>query len=164
MTTDFDLLIPHLNHEEKTRRETATAVDFSIPELSVDIRPCLTTRATSTTDQPGVGAGCVSPKDAKPAVRQRGTTSSNTAATDIVGAAPITTSGTDVESPLIDVNEFAAKLSCSTKHVRRMADSGRCPPAIRLGGCHRWTRQVVDDWIAAGCPVVRQPRACGRRK
>jgi len=67
------------------------------------------------------------------------------------------------EKPLIDVKEFAAKLGCCTKHIRRMADAGRCPPSIQLGGLHRWNRQVVDDWIAAGCPVVRQARISGRK-
>jgi len=67
------------------------------------------------------------------------------------------------EKPLIDVKEFAAKLGCCPKHIRRMADSGRCPPSIQLGGLHRWNRQVVDDWIAAGCPVVRHVRVGGRK-
>lgn len=64
--------------------------------------------------------------------------------------------------PLIDVNEVAAKLSCSTKHVRRMADAGRCPPPIRLGSLQRWNRKVIDDWIAAGCPAVRHVRSAAR--
>jgi len=67
------------------------------------------------------------------------------------------------EKPLIDVKEFAAKLGCCPKHIRRMADSGRCPPSIQLGGLRRWNRQVVDDWIAAGCPVVRHVRIGGRK-
>ena len=67
------------------------------------------------------------------------------------------------EKPLIDVKEFAAKLGCCPKHIRRMADAGRCPPSIQLGGLHRWNRQVVDDWIAAGCPVVRHVRIGGRK-
>ena len=67
------------------------------------------------------------------------------------------------EKPLIDVKEFAAKLGCSLKHIRRMADAGRCPPPIQLGGLRRWNRQVVDDWIAAGCPVVRHVRIGGRK-
>jgi predicted DNA-binding transcriptional regulator AlpA len=65
--------------------------------------------------------------------------------------------------PLIDVKEFAAKLGCCPNHIRRMSDSGRCPPSIRLGGLRRWNRQVVDDWITAGCPVVRQVRIGGRK-
>ena len=67
------------------------------------------------------------------------------------------------EKPLIDVKEFAAKLGCSLKHIRRMADAGRCPPPIQLGGLRRWNRHVVDDWIAAGCPVVRHVRIGGRK-
>ena len=67
------------------------------------------------------------------------------------------------EKPLIDVKEFAAKLGCCPKHIRRMADSGRCPPSIQLGALRRWSRQVVDDWIAAGCPVVRHVRIGGRK-
>jgi predicted DNA-binding transcriptional regulator AlpA len=69
----------------------------------------------------------------------------------------------ETEKPLIDVKEFAAKLGCCPKHIRRMADAGRCPPSIQLGGLHRWNRQVVDDWIAAGCPVVRHVRVGGRK-
>lgn len=67
-----------------------------------------------------------------------------------------------IPPPLIDVNEFAARLACSAKHVRRMADAGRCPPPIRLGRLLRWDRHVVDDWVAAGCPVVRQVRLSRR--
>lgn len=67
------------------------------------------------------------------------------------------------EKPLIDVKEFAAKLGCCPKHIRRMADSGRCPPSIQLGALRRWNRQVVDDWIADGCPVVRHVRIGGRK-
>jgi len=70
---------------------------------------------------------------------------------------------TEARPPLIDVKEFAAKLSCNPKHVRRMADSGRCPPAIRLGGLRRWSRKEVDDWIADGCPVVRRVHTRGRK-
>jgi len=70
---------------------------------------------------------------------------------------------TEAERPLIDVKEFAAKLGCCPKHIRRMADSGRCPPSIQLGALRRWNRQVVDDWIAAGCPIVRHVRIGGRK-
>jgi predicted DNA-binding transcriptional regulator AlpA len=72
-------------------------------------------------------------------------------------------SKSEAEKPLIDVKEFAAKLGCCPKHIRRMADSGRCPPSIQLGALRRWSRQVVDDWIAAGCPVVRHVRIGGRK-
>ena len=70
---------------------------------------------------------------------------------------------TTEKPPLIDVKELADKLGCCPNHIRRMADAGRCPPPIHLGGLRRWSRQVVDDWIAAGCPVVRQVRISGRK-
>lgn len=86
----------------------------------------------------------------------------------LVGAAWVRVRGSAgakpaAEKPLIDVKEFAAKLGCSLKHIRRMADAGRCPPPIQLGGLRRWNRHVVDDWIAAGCPVVRHVRIGGRK-
>lgn len=86
----------------------------------------------------------------------------------LVGATWVRVHGSDdskpaAEKPLIDVKEFAAKLGCCPKHIRRMADSGRCPPSIQLGGLRRWNRQVVNDWIAAGCPVVRRVRIGGRK-
>ncbi len=80
------------------------------------------------------------------------------AATAPAGSAP-----SKPESPLMDIKELAALLTCSTKHARRMADAGRCPPPIRLGTLVRWNRITVDDWIGAGCPVVRQQRLPRRK-
>jgi integrase len=57
---------------------------------------------------------------------------------------------TEAERPLIDVKEFAAKLGCCPKHIRRMADSGRCPPSIQLGALRRWNRQVVITGMRKG--------------
>jgi predicted DNA-binding transcriptional regulator AlpA len=164
MSTDFELRIPQLTQGKTPRRGAAEIADFSVPELGVAVSPCLTPRTTPTTDSLHAGAGCVDTKDSKLATPQHNTTANVMSPSGITNAAPTTMNGADGESPLINVKEFAAKLSCCPTHIRRMADSGRCPPAIRLGGCHRWSRQVVDDWIAAGCPVVRQPRTCGRRK
>lgn len=64
---------------------------------------------------------------------------------------------------LIDIKEFAFRLGCSHKHVRRLADDGRCPPPIRLGKLVRWHRDVVASWIAANCPVVRPVRTTRRK-
>jgi prophage regulatory protein len=67
------------------------------------------------------------------------------------------------DTPLIDAAEFARLLGCSVKHVRRMADLGRCPPPVRLGGLVRWTRAEIDAWIADGCPSIRRVRIGGAR-
>lgn len=57
---------------------------------------------------------------------------------------------------LLDVRAVAALLDCSSRHVYRLADTGRLPPPIRLGSLVRWRRAELLDWLAAGCPPVRQ--------
>lgn len=58
-------------------------------------------------------------------------------------------------SAMIDVEAVAALLTCSTRHVYRLADAGRMPRPVKLGGLVRWSRSAVLDWIAAGCPNCR---------
>jgi len=41
------------------------------------------------------------------------------------------------EAALIDVEAVASMITCSTRHVRRLADSGKMPPAIKLGALLR---------------------------
>jgi excisionase family DNA binding protein len=57
---------------------------------------------------------------------------------------------------LLDVEQVAELLNCSTRHVYRMADGGRMPGHVRLGALVRWSRQEILDWIAGGCRPVRQ--------
>jgi excisionase family DNA binding protein len=54
-------------------------------------------------------------------------------------------------------DDIARLLGCSRRTVRRLADTGRIPPPLRLGGLSRWTRATVEEWIAAGCPRCRRP-------
>lgn len=61
---------------------------------------------------------------------------------------------------LLDARSAAALLSVSPRHLYRMADSGRCPPPIRLGNCVRWHRGELLQWLADGCPPV--DRRAGR--
>ena len=53
---------------------------------------------------------------------------------------------------LLDVGAVASLLSCSVRHVYRLADSGRMPRPVKLGALVRWPRAVVEGWIADGCP------------
>ena len=63
--------------------------------------------------------------------------------------------GAPVESALLDVQTVGEMLRCSSRHIYRLADSGRMPPPVRLGSLVRWHRAAVLDWCAAGCPMVR---------
>jgi len=60
------------------------------------------------------------------------------------------------EPPLIDVHAVASMLGCSTQHVFRLASSGNMPRPIRLLKLVRWNREILDAWIADGCPA-QQP-------
>lgn len=58
-----------------------------------------------------------------------------------------------VPPELLDVRAVAALLGgCSTRHIYRLADSGRMPPPVKLGSLVRWRRAELEVWIAQGCP------------
>jgi excisionase family DNA binding protein len=56
---------------------------------------------------------------------------------------------------LLDVQAVAHLLGCSSRHVYRLSDGGRMPSPVRLGALVRWPRHAIEEWIAAGCPVLR---------
>ena len=60
------------------------------------------------------------------------------------------------EAALLDVGSVAALLSCSVRHVYRLADAGRMPPPVKLGALVRWPRRAVEQWLDDGCPPVRK--------
>ena len=57
---------------------------------------------------------------------------------------------------LLDVNQTAELLQCSPRHVYRLADAGKMPRPVKLGALVRWNRNVVESWIAEGCPSCRR--------
>lgn len=63
--------------------------------------------------------------------------------------------GSDSPVRLIDAAEVARRLKVSVRTVRVMQVSGRMPAPIRIGRRVRWRADVVDAWIAAGCPDYR---------
>ena len=62
------------------------------------------------------------------------------------------------ESALLDVQQVAAMLRCSVRHVYRLADSAQMPRPVKLGALVRWRRDEIDNWIADGCPTCRKGR------
>ncbi|MBL8854883.1 MAG: helix-turn-helix domain-containing protein [Planctomycetaceae bacterium] len=64
---------------------------------------------------------------------------------------------------MLSVDDVAINyLGCSTRHVYRLVDSGRMPRPIKLGSLIRWPRAVIEQWIADGCPNVRNLSKGGR--
>ncbi len=71
------------------------------------------------------------------------------------GAPAVELIADELAALLVDVKGVARICDCSTPHVRRLADAGRMPPPLRLGGLLRWRKTDIESWIAAGCPSCR---------
>lgn len=66
---------------------------------------------------------------------------------------------TQQKSPqLLDVAAVAKMLSCSTRHVYRLVDSGKMPAPKRLGRLVRWEQGELQEWIADGCQPMPRVR------
>ena len=61
------------------------------------------------------------------------------------------------DSQLLDIEGVALKLACSSRHVRRLVDSGAVPKPIRLMGSVRWPVATITNWVQAGCPKNFSP-------
>jgi len=55
---------------------------------------------------------------------------------------------------MLSSRDVAELLKCSDRHVTNLRKEGRMPPCIKLGTLVRWSRKVIEDWIAEGCPPV----------
>lgn len=63
---------------------------------------------------------------------------------------------TDRNDMLVPIGDVAAMLALSRRTVFRLADAGKLPPPLRIGGSLRWRLADVRQWIADGCPIVAQ--------
>lgn len=60
---------------------------------------------------------------------------------------------------MLSVADLAKRWGCSERHVRRMADAGRCPRPILLGSkMPRWPVATVEQWERDGCPNCKGQR------
>ncbi len=64
-------------------------------------------------------------------------------------------------SGLIGIETVAEMFALSVRTVRRLADAGRMPLPLRIGGVRvlRWRRADVERYIADGCVVPRKGTA-----
>jgi excisionase family DNA binding protein len=56
----------------------------------------------------------------------------------------------------VDASEVARLLGCSSRTVLRLADAGRIPWGVKLGGLRRWDLLEIEAFIEAGCKPVRK--------
>ena len=59
---------------------------------------------------------------------------------------------------LLTVADVAKLIQCSERNVYRLCDGGRMPRPLKIGALIRWSRAVIDQWIADGCPPAREMR------
>ncbi len=59
---------------------------------------------------------------------------------------------TETQSAHYDKSGLARRIPCSERHLDRMRDKGLVPPPVKLGALLRWNREVIEQWIADGCP------------
>jgi predicted DNA-binding transcriptional regulator AlpA len=60
---------------------------------------------------------------------------------------------------LVDREGLAELLHCSTRHVIRLQERGILPSPVRIGALVRWPSDVIDQWIADGCPASTETSA-----
>lgn len=65
---------------------------------------------------------------------------------------------------LLNVEQVAEMLNCSTRTVRRLAETGKMPRSLKLGALLRWKRVAIQEWIEAGCPAMRTPSKLKNRR
>ncbi len=77
---------------------------------------------------------------------------------------PIATGVDDVnaEPKLIDVREVAQLLGVSARQVYRLKDAGAIPHPIKLGGCVRWSRPAILEFIEDRFSNSMQAVSAGR--
>jgi len=63
---------------------------------------------------------------------------------------------------MLSVTELAKRWGCSERHVRRMADAGRCPRPIKFGSLLKWPIALIEQWESDGCPHVRNATKGGK--
>jgi prophage regulatory protein len=70
------------------------------------------------------------------------------------GSNPVAPAGVE-PTGLMDVNDVAEHLDCSSRHVYRLRDKGLMPPSVKLGGLVRWSRKAINEWVESGCKPCR---------
>ena len=68
-------------------------------------------------------------------------------------------------SDLVTAKTVASEMlgGCSTRHIRRLSDSGMMPAPIKLGALVRYRRVDIEAWITGGCKPVRTVAKNGAR-
>ena len=59
-------------------------------------------------------------------------------------------------SPMMRVKDVCIALDCHSKTVYRMIHANGIPKPLRINSAYRWQREIIERWIADGCPKQEQ--------
>ena len=65
--------------------------------------------------------------------------------------------GQAISARLVDVKQVAHILGCSWRTVLRLADEGRIPWGLKLGGLRRWSLAEIESFISVPHAAVAAP-------
>ena len=65
-------------------------------------------------------------------------------------------------APLLDVDAVRSRFKLGKSTLARLVASNRFPQPLKIGGSVRWRAEVLDAWLADGCP--RDVRAWEARR
>jgi excisionase family DNA binding protein len=60
---------------------------------------------------------------------------------------------------LLSVRDVAQRLNCGTRTIRRLAETGRMPPPLRVARLIRFREADIARWIEGGCRPMTGGRA-----
>lgn len=60
------------------------------------------------------------------------------------------------EASTMTIPQVAAALQCTDRHIFNLRKQARMPLPTALGKKKgvRWSRRVIEEWIAGGCPAI----------
>ena len=58
----------------------------------------------------------------------------------------------EITPQLLTAQQIATLLAISKRQIWRLADRGVLPGRITIGRLTRWRKDLINKWVAAGCP------------
>jgi hypothetical protein len=71
---------------------------------------------------------------------------------------------TQQKPQLMGVEDVACRLRVCTKSIQRLLRKELMPKELLIGGARRWDPEVIERWIAAGCPDRKTWEAIEKRR
>jgi hypothetical protein len=65
----------------------------------------------------------------------------------------------ETQPGMLNPQQLAAKLGVAKRTISYWNDAGRLPGFVSVYGLRRWRTDIIDAWIADGCPPLAACKA-----